>query len=92
MRLLIACLAAASVAGPALAQENAQYHVTKFQDLAQSMEALLNGGYTIVNESVAANGANFLLRRQDKWVTCSLKGAEQGGGQVIVGSRCVALN
>ena len=91
MRLLLACLAAASVAGPAMAQENAQYHVTKFQDLAQSMEALLNGGYTIVNESVAANGANFLLRRQDKWVTCSLKGAEQGG-QVIVGSRCVALN
>ena len=91
MRLLLACLAAASVAGPAVAQENAQYHVTKFQDLAQSMEALLNGGYTIVNESVAANGANFLLRHQDKWVACSLKGAEQGG-QVIVGSRCVALN
>src|SRR5579862_3784304 len=50
-----ACFSPASVAGPAVAQENAQYHVTKFEDLAQSMEALLNGGYTIVNESVAAN-------------------------------------
>ena len=79
MRMLFACLAAASVAGPAMAQENAQYHVTKFQDLGQSMEALLNGGYAIINESVAANGANFLLRHQDKWVTCSLKGAEKGG-------------
>lgn len=91
MRMVLACLAAASVAMPARAQDTARYHVTKFQDLDQSMEALLNGGYAIVNESVAANGANFLLRRRDGWVTCSLKGAEQGG-QVIVGSRCVALN
>lgn len=91
MRMLLAGLAAASVAAPAMAQDTAQYHVTKFQDLAQSMETLLNGGYTIVNESVAANGANFLLRHQDKWVTCSLRGAEQSG-QVVVGSRCVALN
>lgn len=91
MRMLFLCLAALALAQPAMAQDIQQYHVTRFQDLQLSMEQLLNGGYTIVNESVAANGANFLLRRQEKWVTCSLKGSEQVG-QVVVGSRCVALN
>jgi hypothetical protein len=91
MRLLLVTLAALSLTAPAQAQETQEYHVTKFQDLALSMEALLNDGYAIVNESVAQNGANFLLRHENKWITCSLKGTERDG-KVIVGSRCVALN
>ncbi len=91
MRPLIASLAAACLAAPAMAQDVHAYHVTKFQDLPLSMAVLLNNGYTIVNESVGSNGANFLLRKNTKWVTCSLKGAEQGS-RVVVGSRCVSLN
>lgn len=91
MRLLLAGLAVLSLARPALAQGNEKYRPTKFQDLDLSMQALLNEGYSIVNESVAANGGNYLLHRQDKWITCSLAGTQQGG-QVVVVSRCVALN
>ena len=91
MRMLLAgfvlCLA-----GPAMAQDVHQYHVTKFQDVPLSMAVLLNSGYAIVNESIGPDGVgNYLLHRENKWVTCSLKGSEQGG-RVVVGSRCVALN
>lgn len=93
MRLLLICLAVATLGVPAMAQDVAvdSYHRTKYQNLDQSMEALLDSGYTIVNLSVIPSGANFLLRRGEKWVICSLKGFQQGG-QVNVGSLCVALN
>ena len=93
MRMLLACLAIAALTVPAMAQDVAadSYHRTKYQNLDQSMEALLDGGYTIVSLSVPPSGANFLLRRSEKWVICSLKGFQQGG-QVAVGSLCVALN
>jgi hypothetical protein len=93
MRMLLICLATGALAVPAMAQDASvnSYHQTKYQNLDQSMEALLDGGYTIVNLSVIPSGANFLLRRSDKWVICSLKGFQQSG-QVAVGSLCVALN
>ena len=92
MRMLLTCFALGAAIAPAMAQDVADsYHHTKYQNLDQSMEALLDGGYTIVNLSVIPSGANFLLRRSDKWVICSLKGFQQGG-QVAVGSLCVALN
>ena len=93
MRMLLICLATGALAVPAMAQDAwvNSYHQTKYQNLDQSMEALLDGGYTIVNLSVIPSGANFLLRRSDKWVICSLKGFQQSG-QVAVGSLCVALN
>lgn len=93
MRMLLACLAIAALPVPAMAQDVAadSYHRTKYQNLDQSMEALLDGGYTIVSLSVPPSGANFLLRRGEKWVICSLKGFQQSG-QVAVGSLCVALN
>jgi hypothetical protein len=93
MRLLLTCLAFATFTLPAMAQGVAvdSYHPTKYLNLDQSMQALLDSGYTIVNLSVIPSGANFLLRRSDKWVICSLKGFQQAG-QVAVGSLCVALN
>lgn len=92
MRLLLAGLLALS-AVPGVAQERQTYHPTKFQDLAVSMEVLLNNGFSIVNESIAPDGVgNYLLRgRENKWVTCSLRGAVMNG-RVVVGSRCTALN
>jgi hypothetical protein len=93
MRMLLTSVAIGTLTFPAMAQNAAvdSYHQTKYQNLEQSMEALLDGGYTIVNLSVIPTGANFLLRRSDKWVICSLKGFQQSG-QVAVGSLCVALN
>lgn len=92
MRGLPAALLSFAFAGPAMAQTNERYAVTKFQDLEQSMQVLLTEGYTIVNETIGGNNlANFLLRRQDKWVTCSLHGVQQAT-QVVVVSRCTALN
>jgi len=86
-------LAAPMLAAPAMAQEPKleKYQRTKYQTLEQSLQALLDGGYTIVNLSVIPAGANFLLRQDRKWVICSLKGFEQNG-QTAVGSLCVALN
>lgn len=97
MRMLLTCLAIgafiAPIPAPAMAQDVAvdSYHRTKYQNLDQSLQALLDSGYTIVSLSVPPSGANFLLRRNEKWVICSLKGF-QLGGQVSVGSLCVALN
>jgi hypothetical protein len=89
---LLASLAVAASALPAAAQERHAYHPTKFQDLAISMEMLLNNGFAIVNEAIAPDGVgNYLLHRENKWVTCSLRGGEVNG-RVVVGSRCVALN
>ena len=92
MRTLLAGLIVLA-ALPAAAQERHPLHPTKFQDLAVSMEMLLNNGFSIVNESVGPDGAgNYLLHgRETKWVTCSLHGVELNG-HVVVGSRCVALN
>jgi hypothetical protein len=97
MRMLFAWLAVAAIAATAVAEEPKvqKFQRTKYQLLEQSMEALLDGGYAIVNMSAGTSGAGFLLRHDDasgaKWVVCSVKGGEQNG-QVIAGSQCVAIN
>jgi len=93
MRMLLACVAAISLAAPALAQAPhfEKYQRSKYQMLDRSMEALLDDGYAIVNMTAGPSGVGFLLRRDNKWVVCSTKGVEQKD-QTIFGSQCVALN
>jgi hypothetical protein len=59
MRMLFAWLAVAAIVAPAVAEEPKvqKFQRTKYQLLEQSMEALLDGGYSIVNMSAAARGS-----------------------------------
>lgn len=60
---------------------------TMSQQLDQSLEQLLNEGYTIV----AVSGLQFTLRKGGKWIWCS---ADAGGimGHMPWRSQCIALN
>ena len=46
---------------------------TLFRDLPQSMEQLIDAGYQVVNIGVGLSGFAYLLKRNDKYVTCAVQ-------------------
>jgi hypothetical protein len=71
---------------PAAAQ-TAPGRVTLFQELDQSMEALLNEGWTITDIAGNLGGVSYLLQKNNKWVTCQVITRREDSR-----SRCMALN
>jgi hypothetical protein len=62
---------------------------TKFTAVNQSLEMLLDGGWTIVTGDLGG----LILRNGGKWVSCRITIVRSGGGTPPVAiSSCTALN
>jgi len=63
---------------------------TKFQSLPVSMETLLDSGWQIVSLGAGIGGYVYLLKRDQKWITCATQ-PEQTDQSVFI-SQCAAMN
>ncbi len=64
-------------------------HPTKLEPVGQSLEQLLNGGFSIVSMGM---GSIFTLRLGDKWVMCEIRPGGGLGWGPTAQSECSALN
>jgi len=63
---------------------------TKFKSLPVSMETLLDSGWQIVSLGAGIGGYVYLLKRDQKWITCATQ-PEQVDPTVFL-SQCAAMN
>lgn len=63
---------------------------TLFRDLPQSMEQLIGAGYQVVNIGLGLTGFAYLLKLNDKYVTCAVQ-PDRNDTKIFV-SECRAMN
>lgn len=71
----------------ATAQQVPPGQITLFQELEQSLEALLNEGWQIVDMAGNLGGIGYLLHKDSKWITCQVISRRED-----TRSRCMAMN
>ena len=94
---LIACLAGFTLAyrpahaAPAANPGETPEFTTKFSNTGKSLQSILDAGFHIVSSHLGIDTMGFVLERQGKWVTCSLRNTEKAGPDQML-SQCFALN
>ncbi len=63
---------------------------TLFRDLPQSMEQLIGAGYQVVNIGIGLTGFAYLLKQDNKYVTCAVQ-PDRNDTKIFV-SECRAMN
>ena len=87
MRRLALAAGLLLLAFPVAAQTPQQGQVTQFQELEQSLETLLNGGWQVTGMSGNLGGIGYLLHKDGKWITCQVITRREDSR-----SRCMAMN
>ena len=64
---------------------------TKFANTGKPLQAMLDEGFRVVSSYLGIDTMGFVLERQGKWVTCSLRNADKSGPDKML-SQCFALN
>ena len=64
---------------------------TKFANTGKALDALLNEGYKVVSSHLGIDTIGFVLERQGKWVTCSLRNSDHGRNDQML-AQCFAMN
>ena len=63
---------------------------TMFTPLARSMQQLIGDGYQVINIAVGLSGFGYLLKREDRYVTCAVQ-PDRARPNMFV-SECRAMN
>ena len=64
---------------------------TKFTNTGKPLDALLNDGFKVVSSHLGIDTIGFVLERQGKWVTCSLRNSDHGTSDQML-AQCFAMN
>ncbi|MFC3127069.1 hypothetical protein ACFOD4_18535 [Pseudoroseomonas globiformis] len=88
MRHAALALLLLAASGPAaLAQSPPPGQVTHFQEIEQSLEALLNEGWEVTGMAGNLGGIAYVLRKENKWITCQVITRREDSR-----SRCMTMN
>ena len=89
--LALACLLLATPPARAENPGDTPEYPTRFANTGKPLQALLSEGYRVVSSHLGLDTIGYVLERDGKWVTCSVRNADKGKADEML-SQCFAMN